>query len=349
MYKTKKLQIAVVILVLTLANLIYLPKVLATTYLTHSSTIFTNMDSGGASSIILTFETSASNTGTTLSVVMSGWTGSGGTGTVATSQTPATTFGGEDCEAITGATAHLPGTPTAAGTAATGTITFSGITAMTGGTQYCTVLTSAITANPTSTGQGTATITAGTDASAPTEFDIISNDQVVVTATVPPSFTLALSTNADALGTLSTSSVVGSSGTPVTATVNTNAKNGWFLWGSDANTGLTSATQTYTIPSKTPGTNATITTAAANYLTGLPAGGITQGSGAGTTSATTAYASSGSGNGSGLDATMRQMASSTGTANGAVVTIKEYASIIATTPAATDYTDTITLVGAGSF
>jgi hypothetical protein len=220
---------------------------------------------------------------------------------------------------------------------------------MTASTSYCEVLTStsAVT-NPTATGVQTAILTAGSDAASNVSIDIITNDQVVVTATVPPAFTLALNSNTDAFtGNLASSSVGSTTG--ITATVNTNAKNGWFLFGSDANTGIRSTTQSYTVASKTSGTNATLAAGTEGFLTGLPAGSITQGSGSGTTSATTAYASSGAGNGSGLDTNERQIASSNGTANGAVVTVKEYAAISAVTPAATDYSDTITLVGAGSF
>ncbi len=330
-----------------IASLADAPLVFATTYLTKSSVIFTNMNSGGASSLIVEFTTSASNTGTNGSLVFSGWTGSVGTGTVATSQTVATSVGGTNCKTITGASANLPGSPTAAGTAGTGTINLTDATALTASTSYCYVLTNAITANPTAVGQGTVALTAGTDAATSIAFDIISNDQVTVNASVPPSFTLALNNNSDNLGALSTGSITPTTG--VTATVNTNAKNGWYLWGSDASTGLTSATQSYTIASKTPGTNASLSAGSEGYLTGLPAAGITQGTGSGVTSATTAYASSGSGNGSGLNTIPAELASSTGTANGAVVTVKEFAAISGNTPAATDYTDTITLVGAGSF
>jgi hypothetical protein len=135
----------------------------------------------------------------------------------------------------------------------------------------------------------------------------------------------------------------------MTVTVNTNATNGWSLWGSDSNTGLKSATQNYTIPSLTPGSNGSLSNGTEGYLTGLPAGGISQGGGAGTTAATTAYASSGAGNGSGLDGTPRKIATSDGTASNAVVTIEEYATVSGVTPAAADYSDTITIVGAGSF
>jgi hypothetical protein len=347
--KFNKTRVWLILLVLLVANLAFLPKVLATTYLTKTSVILTNMNSGGASSLIVEFTTSSSNTGTNGQLVFSGWTGSGGTGTVATSQTVATTLNSVNCTTITGASSNLPGSPTAAGTAGTGTIAITDSTALVASTSYCYVLSgNAITNNPTSTGQGTVAVTAGSDAASNVAFDIISNDQVVVNATVPPSYTLALGGTTDNFTANLASGSVGTT-TGVTATVNTNAKNGWYLWGLDSNTGLKSTTQSYTIASKTPGTNATLTAGTEGYVTGLPAGGITQGSGAGTTSATTAYASSGSGNGSGLDGTERQIASSTGTANGAIVTVKEYAAISAVTPAASDYSDTITLVGAGSF
>lgn len=317
--------------------------------LSKPSVILTNMQTSGASSIIVMFTTSASNTGTNGSLVFNGWTGSAGTGTVATSQTVSNTFGTSNCTAITGASADLPGSPTAAGTAATGTIAITDASALTASTSYCYVLSgSAITANPTATGQTTVAVTAGSDAATSVEIDIIGNDQVVVSATVNPTFTMALGGTTDTFASpLSSGSTIGTTG--VTVTINTNAKNGWYLFGSDNNTGLKSTVQNYTIASKTPGTNGTLVNNTEGYVSGLPAAGITQGSGSGTTAATVAYASSGTGNGSGLDANEREMASSNGTANGAIVTVKEYATISATTPAATDYSDTITLVGAGSF
>jgi hypothetical protein len=331
--------------VLVAGNLIGVQKVFATTFLSKSSVILTNMDTAGASAVIFEFTTSSANTGTSLTLGFTNYTGSTN-GTIAASPTYAQTFNSVNCKTITGAANNLPGTVTATGNAATGLFTFSSMTALTASSSYCGVLTGAITANPTATGQQPVVITAGTDAAQTVETDIISNDQVTVNASVAPSFTLALSGSSDNLGGLS-GTVVGTTG--ITATVNTNAKNGWYLWGSDANTGLHSTTQSYTIGSTTPGTNTTLSSNVEGYLTGLPAGGITQGSGAGTTSATTAYASSGTGNGSGLDGTPRQIASSTGTANGAIVTFKEFGAVAPTTPAATDYTDTITVVGAGSF
>jgi hypothetical protein len=347
-YIAKRPKIIITLLAMLVLNVGFLPAAFATTYLVKPEVVLTNMNASGGGAVIIAFTTSASNTGSALTLAFTGYTG-GANGAVAATQTVANTYNGTNCTTITGASTNLPGTPAATGNAATGVITFSGLTAMSASTSYCEVLTSATAVtNPTATGPQAAVITAGSDAAATVAIDIITNDQVVVNATVPPTFTLALGTNSDNFtSNLSSSGIASTTG--VTATVNTNAKNGWYLFGSDLNTGLKSTTQSKTIASTTPGTNATLTTGNEGYVTGLPAAGITQGSGAGTTSATTAYASSGSGNGSGLDTNERQIASSTGTANGAIVTVKEYATISATTPAATDYTDTITLVGAGSF
>jgi len=189
------------------------------------------------------------------------------------------------------------------------------------------------------------TVTAGAD-STTVAVRTVSNDQIVVSATVPPTFNLALSGNSDSFpSNLSTGSVGVTTGR--TVTVNTNAKNGWFAWAFDNSTGLNSSTAAHTIPSITPGTAATLSNGTEGYVFGVTS--ITQGSGGGTTSAVAAYSSNGTTTGSGLDSTIRQIASSTGTANGAVLTVKELAAISSVTQPATDYTDTITIIGAGYF
>lgn len=332
-----KITIGLALLGLLTANIVFLPQVFATTYTTKASVILTNMNASAAGPAILVF--TPANTGTALTLTMGG-------GSVATTQTVSNSYNGTNCTAITGATANVPGAPAASGSGTT--ITFSGITAYTSGTSYCVVLTSSTAVTNPTAGTEAATLTAGTDAADALQVDIISNDQVVVSATVPASYTLALSGNTDSLGTLASGSV--STSTGVTATVNTNAKNGWFLFGSDSNTGLTSASQSKTIASTTPGSNTTLSAGTEGYVTGLPSAGITQGGGVGVTSATTAYtAAATTGRGSGLNTSENTLASSTGTASGAIVTVKEYAAITALTPAAADYSDTITLVGAGSF
>lgn len=223
---------------------------------------------------------------------------------------------------------------------------------LTVGTLYCFNWTNsaAITVSASATSSNTGTVT--TQTSAPATIDSaayntasVTNDQVTVTATVPSSFSFALSGNTDALGTLSTSSVT-SSPTPRTATVNTNAKNGWMVWAKDANTGLTSATASATIASTTPGSNSTLAAGTAGYNTGITS---SQSSGTGTIAVAAAFVGTATGQGGGLDTSLRTLASSDGTANNAVLTLKNNVAIAATTAAAADYSDIITVVGAGLF
>jgi hypothetical protein len=55
------------------------------------------------------------------------------------------------------------------------------------------------------------------------------------------------------------------------------------------------------------------------------------------------------GRGGGLDTTLRTIATSNGTAQNAVLTINNNVAISSLTSAAADYSDTITIVGAGLF
>jgi hypothetical protein len=222
---------------------------------------------------------------------------------------------------------------------------------LTPATTYCFNWTNsaAVQVKGSATSSNTGTIT--TRASGPTNIDTgtyatasIADDQIVVTATVPETFSFALSGNTDSLGTLSSGSVT-SSPTPRTATVNTNAKNGWYVWAKDSNTGLNSASASATIASTTPGSNSTLSAGTEGYNTGVSS---SQTSGTGTITVATAFVN-GVNTGGGLDTSFRTLASSDGTANNAVLTMTNHVAISVTTPAATDYTDTITVVGAGLF
>lgn len=222
---------------------------------------------------------------------------------------------------------------------------------LTVGTLYCFnwTNTAAVAIKGSATASNTGTVT--TRASGPSTIDSgsystasIADDQIVVTASVNQTFSFALSANTDALGTLTTGAVA-SSPTPRTATVNTNAKNGWNVWAQDSNTGLTSTSASKTIASTTPGVGSTLSAGTEGYNTGVTQ---TQTSGTGTVTVTAAFAGS-SATGAGLDTSLRTIVTSNGTANNAVITLTNNAAISATTPAATDYTDTITVVGAGLF
>lgn len=248
----------------------------------------------------------------------------------------------------TGAAAW-PGIGTA--TAAAGQdVTFPS-TDMTVGTLYCFnwTNTAALSVKSSATASNTGSIT--TRDSGPTTIDTagfstasIADDQIVVTASVPQTFSFALSGNTDPLGALSTSSVV-SSPTPRTVTINTNAKNGWYAWAQDSNTGLNSASAANTIASTTPGTNSTLSIGADGYNTGVTQSQV---GGSGTITVAAPFVG-GASTGGGLDTSLRTIASSNGTADTAVLTLTNNVAISPTTPPATDYTDTITVIGAGLF
>jgi hypothetical protein len=233
-----------------------------------------------------------------------------------------------------------------------GTVTFPSSDLTSATTLYCFNWTNSAAVSIQSGAASSNTGTITTRATGPTTIDSvgystasIADDQIVVTASVPQTFSFALSANTDALGTLGTGAV-SASPTPRTATVNTNAKNGWYVWAKDSNTGLNSSSAAATIASTTPGSNSTLSAGTEGYNTGVTQ---TQTSGTGTITVATPFVGGSLGKGGGLDTTLRTLAQSNGTANNAVLTLTNNAAISSATAAATDYTDTITVVGAGLF
>lgn len=336
----KKIGVFTLVGVLIAANAGFLRHNASAATLTNSYIRLNRMSAGTATSFRLVFKTVGSGA-TSVAINFNGadsttWTGS--SGLVNATQTVSSA----SCASETGATA-LPGSITAAGSSAT--VTISSVTSLSATTAYCVDLTSASAVTTATAGEYHPTITAGSD-STTVAVRTISNDQIVVSATVPPTFNLALSGNTDSFSTDLAAGSVGVS-TGRTITINTNAKNGWYVWAKDSNTGLTSAAASKTIAATTPGSTATLSAGTEGYVFGIT--NVSQGTGAGTASAVSAYSSNGTTTGSGLDTTLRQIASSTGTANTAVLTVKSLAAISAVTPAGNDYTDTITIVGAGYF
>jgi len=254
-----------------------------------------------------------------------------------------------------GATAWLGITaPASAGDIVGQAVTFASSDLSTG-TLYCFNWTNSAAVQqpgaPDTDEVGSVTTKTGADATIDTgQFATatISNDQIVVTATVPTAFSFALSGNTDNIGTLDLASVE-SSPVPRTATVNTNAKNGWMVWAKDTNAGLASSSASYTIDSNCSagaGTNATLVAGTEGYNTGVT---DTQAGGSGTITVDAVFDSSGAGNGGGLCTNFQSLAASDGSADNAVLTLTNNVAIQGSTPAATDYTDTITVVGAGLF
>lgn len=200
-----------------------------------------------------------------------------------------------------------------------------------------------------------------TNAAGPTPIDqttfaesIITNDQVVVSAVVPPSFTFQLNGNTDSFTqNLSTTSAVSTSGRNVTLI--TNANSGWIVWAEDLNNkGGQGALQSATdgnykiagINGNSPGTNSAVPTAGSeNYGLGVTINTNTSGS----VSLNPAYDGT-SGKAGTLDpSAFLPIASNTGTTNGDIISLNERATVAGQTPAGSDYTDTITLIGAGQF
>jgi hypothetical protein len=316
---------------------------------------FDRMKATTASSVRIFFQTSATNgTEAKLKLTFSDGTSqtSGDSYTVNATQAVSSA----SCATESGATA-LPGTLTAAGdnTASSKDIIISGLSDLATSTTYCVDLTTsnAVT-NPAAGGYTLklATQTSG-DADIDTKYigsRVISDDQIVVTAVVPPTFDFVLSGNTDSFTTLLDSASVNNT-TGRTVTITTNAAKGWITWVKSANQGLSSASAPYTIASGAyteDNTVDTITAGTEGYVLDVNLS-TDPGTDGGTVTVDGDYNGAAAGEGGRLNSTFRPIASSNGTSDGSVLTLIEKATIRGSTPAANDYTDTLTVVGAGNF
>ncbi|MBC7582081.1 hypothetical protein H7097_04435 [Aeromicrobium sp.] len=246
-------------------------------------------------------------------------------------------------------TAAWPGVGTAATAAAGQDVTFASGDLISSTTLYCfnwTATTGVSVKSTASSNSGSIATQTGASAaidSASYTTSSITDDQIAVSASVAQTFTFALSANTDNLGALSTGAV-SASPTPRTVSVSTNAKNGWNVWANDsAPTGLTSTAAGYTIASSAG--NTTLAAGTEGYNTGLTA---VNGTGSTVTVAPT-FVGGSLGKGGGLSTALQSLATSPGPNNNAVLTLTNNAAISSTTPPASDYADTITVVGAGLF
>ena len=244
----------------------------------------------------------------------------------------------------------LPGTLSASGTGQVATIT--GVTDLTPGTLYGVNIATGIT-NPTAdVYENTVTTTTAGDVTIDTSnvaVRVISDDQIVLTATVPPTFSYTLSGNTDTFTTdLSSSSVVSTSGK--TVTIATNADKGWIAWVKSANAALSSTTTGESIA--TTGTvNATpdtLSTGSNGYVLDVDLT-TDSGTGTGTVTVDPEYLGADTSSGGPLSTSLQPIGSANGTTDGDVLTLIARATISAVKGAADDYTDTLTVVGAGNF
>ena len=227
---------------------------------------------------------------------------------------------------------------------------------------YCFNFASVNTLTTSSAGAGETTQgTITSQASGPTTIDqttysesIITNDQVVVTGTVPPSFTFILSGNTDSF-TANLNAATTTSTTGRTITLLSNAQSGWIVWAKDLNNnGGKGALQSVTAGSyDITGTSAagaashTFTPATEDYGLGVTIN--TDAAGGGTVALNAAYDGTATKAGTLSPTAYFPVASSNGTANNDIINVAERAMVSGQTPAASDYTDTITFVGAGVF
>jgi hypothetical protein len=170
-------------------------------------------------------------------------------------------------------------------------------------------------------------------------------EQVTVSASVSATMQFAITPASINLGTLSTSTI--STGNSV-ATITTNARNGWVTWIQDSKGSTTigklhsnNATADISAPAAYP-TNSDLT-AQAGYVVGAMAS-------TGTVDGAYTTASPVANTGGSVTTTLNQLAYNTSIETVAnTVTIYPRAKISALQAAATDYTDVLTVVAAGSF
>lgn len=236
------------------------------------------------------------------------------------------------------------------------TVTFPS-TDLTVSTLYCFNFAASSTLTTSSAGNDkTGTVTTRTSGPATIDssgyaLSIVSDDQIVVSATVPATFTFSLSGNTDSFS--SNLSTTTTSTTGNTVTIATNAASGWVAWVKSANAALNSASTSASIATAGSVDNSpTDLSSTTGYVLDVD---ITTDSGTGTGTVSQAsnygaeYAGANTTSGGTLSTSFQPIAASNGTTDGDVLTLTERAKISAVQAAATDYTDTLTVVAAGRF
>lgn len=254
------------------------------------------------------------------------------------------TYQGEALVAVT--TLGTPGAETA------GVVTYTSGD-LTPGTLYGFYVTGGIT-NPATANAGTHLVTIATTTAADGAIDSqqvavdtlssATGDQVTVTATVPPSFNFAIGDSALALGTLSTGSVstnAMSSGIDV----DTNANNGYiaFIRSEGSAETLASAATSDAISSTNTGSPVVCSAGSECYVVDAAVSG--------TGTPTAEYDGNGTTSGGVIPVqpTYDEMVTATTAVSNDSITLTVIAAISPTNKAATDYTDTWQVVGAGNF
>jgi hypothetical protein len=278
--------------------------------------------------------------------------------------TPATTWAATTAN-IPASTTAWPGIAGATPTVSSQTVTwtYSGNQTLNTGTTYC--FTAASTSpypltNAAAANNYVGTITTRTTAGATIDSGsyalstISTNDQITVNGTVTPTFTFTFTGGTDTFSpTLSNAAVSVTAGR--NASVVTNAANGWVMWVKSANAGLNSATTGATIP--TAGSVDDVPTVLASgtngYVLDATVTADSATAGTGTVSQAAGYGAEYHGNGTTSGGTLSNVFQPIAAANGPTdtdtMTLTERAWVSAIQKAASDYTDTLTVVAAGRF
>ena len=230
----------------------------------------------------------------------------------------------------------------------TQTVTFPS-SDLTANTLYCFNFSGTTTlTNSTAGNDKTGTVASGGNSST-YALSVVSSDSIVVSATVPATFTFSLPTNTDSFVSNLSTSVTLTSGS--VATIATNAAAGWVAWVKSANAALNSVSTGATIATAGSVDN-TVTDVSATNGYFLDVAFTDSGTGTGTVTQAANYGQEYDGDathGGTLSTTFQPVAASSGTTDGDTLTFKELAKISAVQAAATDYTDTLTVVAAGRF
>lgn len=361
--KTKRITILALAFALILPSLLFFLISRGVDAATFTNTYLRpyRLKAGQQAKMRLVFRTTASETGATaMTIDMNGadsttWSGTGGDVHNGVMTKDVSTCATE----LGGGVLGLPGgslTVTGGNGSDDGkTIAITSMTALSASTTYCIDFTNTDAVTLANAGEYHPTITEVTGGSDSITVAVrtISEDSIVVTATVPPSFNFQFNnTTTDAFGNLTTAGV---STTGKTITLSTNANSGWIVWAKSLN-GTTkgslqsAAAGNYQITSSSALGSASHNLTASVEDYGLAVTTITNGTGTGTPIADPAYDSTSGTKLGVLDSqNFRPIASSNGPGSADAVAFVERASITGATPAANDYTDTITFIGAGNF
>ncbi|MDL2363062.1 MAG: hypothetical protein QFB86_01620 [Patescibacteria group bacterium] len=320
--------------------------------------------SGGASDnndLLVTFKlnTTPTSVGKISIAFPSGFNMTAGTPAVSTTGFPATPA------SITAPPGTLTAAVTTNGANAGGAIVVSGLTSasLVNSTLYGFIIPAGSITNPATAGQYVTTVESQTSGgatidstTAPTYvYGASSNqDQVVVSASVSPNFSFALSANTDTVPAADPSAIVTSPG--VTMSVGTNSPLGYTAYVKSKNAALTSAATSGSITGGTFNGTADTTAAGTTHYGFLP---IT-GTACGTCTGTLTYDGEYSGGGGAFISAANQSGAFNGTSFSSFVsrsgytnsdqfTLKERVTVANTVPYANDYTDTLTIVAAGNF